>query len=390
MKDRLRYGIVGLGFVGPHHVDAVRRLGFVDVVAAAGRDSLKTQAKAKALHIPRVYDSFQELVSDPDIDVVDIATPTYLHFPIALAAIANKKHVIVDKPLAISLEQAIELRDRALQANVVHAVTFNYRYHPAVQHCRAMIARGECGDVHFIHGQYLQEWLLNETDFSWRVEPEKAGKACVAGDAGAHWYDLAEYLTGLRIVEVLADLHTMVKTRKRPVGGSSEAFSTGVGSQVEDHAVQSDDLSNILLRFDSGAVGSFSASQICAGHKNDLNIEINGKAASIRWCAEHSGDLWIGRRGQPNQLLVKDPQHLDVGAAQYASLPGGHEEGWADAFRNLMRNICTFIASEQDPHSADGILFPRFDEGCRSAAIVDAIVRSHRGGCQWVTVDIPE
>jgi len=382
---KLRLGIVGLGFVGPHHVEAVRRLGFVDVVAVAGGNFEKTRHKAKQLCIPKVYASYKELVADPDIDVVDIATPTWLHHPVAMAAIANGKHVIVDKPMAVTSAQACEMCDAARAARVVNAVTFNYRYHPVVQHARALVARGEIGDVRFIHGRYLQEWLLHDTDFSWRLEPDKAGEACVIGDAGAHWFDLAEHLTGLRIVRVLADLNTAIKARKRPLGQSPEAFAASTGA-TEDYQVRVDDLSNLLLRFDNGAVGNFFASQVCAGHKNDLRIELNGSKASLAWQQEQAEELWIGQRGMPNQTLMKDPGLLDATAQSYASLPGGHGEGWPGAFKNLMRNVLTFIAEGHDPTTADGVLFPRFEEGFRAACIVDAIVKSQRAGNQWVEV----
>lgn len=383
----LRYGIVGVGFVGPHHVEAVRRLGFVEIAAVADANLEIARRKAELLHVPKAYGSYQELVADPTIDVVDIATPTWLHHPAAMAVIGKGKHVIVDKPLAVTSAQAREMRDAARAARVVNAVTFNYRYHPVVQHARAMIARGEIGEIRFVHGQYLQEWLLYDTDFSWRLEPEKAGAACVIGDAGAHWYDLAEHLTGLRIVRVLADLNTAVKVRKQPVGKTREAFATADAGETEDYRVQVDDLSNLLMRFDNGAVGNFFASQVCAGHKNDLRIEINGSKASLAWRKENAEELWIGRRGAPNEILMKDPSLLDAAAQPYAALPGGHNEGWPDAFKNLMRNVLTFIAEGHDPAEADGQLFPRFDEGLRAACIVDAIVKSQRAGHQWVDVD---
>jgi len=386
MNDRLGYGIVGFGFVGPHHVDAVRRLGFVDIVAVAGNNLDNLRRKAKQFFIPKVHRSYQDLIDDAAIDVVGIATPTSLHFPIAMEAIAHRKHVIVDKPLTISSAQARELRRAALEARVVHAVTFNYRYHPIIQQARAMTLRGDLGKIRFIHGHYLQDWLLHDTDFSWRLEPDKAGDLCVAADAGAHWYDLAEYLTGSRIVQVFADLHTMIKVRRRRIGLSEEAFASADTGPTAEYQVRGDDLSNLFLRFDDGAVGSFSASQICAGHKNDLTIELNGSEASARWSAERSEELWIGRRGQPNQLLVKDPRLFEKEAAIYARLPGGHEEGWPDAFRNLMKNVFTFIAEGRDPRDADGVTFPRFDEGYRSALVVDAILRSHQDGGRWAEV----
>jgi predicted dehydrogenase len=383
----IRYGIVGLGFVGPHHVEAVRRLGFVEIVAAAGANREKTRQKAEQLHIPKTYGSYQQLVADPDIDVVGIATPTWLHHPVAMAAIANRKHVIVDKPIATTSQESREMRDAARAAGVVNAVTFNYRYHPAVQQARAMIARDEIGSIRFVHGQYLQDWLMYETDFSWRLEPDKAGEACSIGDAGSHWYDLAEFITGLRIISVLADLTTTIKVRKRPIGESREAFAASITGQTEDFQVEVDDLSNLLVRFDNGAVGNFLASQVCAGHKNDLRIEVNGSRASLAWKAERAEELWIGRRDGPNQLLMKDPSLSASSVQPYAALPGGHNEGWPDAFKNLMRNILTFIAEGRDPASADGMLFPRFEEGCRAATIVDAIVKSHRAGGRWLDVE---
>lgn len=384
---KLRYGIIGVGFVGPHHIDAVRRLGFVEIVAVAGSNLGSARSKAEQFYVPKAYGSYNELVTDPNIDVVDIATPTALHHPIAMAAIAAGKHVIVDKPLALTSAQVLEMRDAARRAGVVHAVTFNYRYHPVVQQARAMISQGEIGDIRFIHGQYLQEWLLYETDFSWRLEPEKAGEACVIGDAGAHWFDLAEYLAGLRIVRVLADLNTAIKVRQRPIGKSGETFGGAAAGKTEDYEVRVDDLSAVLVRFENGAVGNFFASQVCAGHKNDLRIELNGSKASLAWSKERSEELWIGRRGAPNEMLMKDPGLLNANVRSYAALPGGHNEGWSDAFKNLMRNILNFIAERHNPIEADGHLFPRFDEGLRAARIVDAIIRSQRSGNCWMDVE---
>jgi predicted dehydrogenase len=383
----VRYGIVGVGFVGPHHVEAVRRLGFVEIVAVADANLEVARRKAEQLNVPKAYGSYQELMADPQIDVVDIATPTWLHHPIALAAIAKGKHVIVDKPMAVTSAQAREMRDAARKAGVVNAVTFNYRYHPMVQQARVMIGRGDIGTVRFVHGQYLQEWLLYETDFSWRLESDKAGAACVIGDAGAHWFDLAQHLTGNRIVSVLADLNTAVKVRKRPVGQWREAFAATTAGETEDFPVKVDDLSNSLVRFDNGAVGNFFASQVCAGHKNDLRIEINGSKESLAWVQERPEELWIGRRGAPNCTMVKEPEALAPEIRQYAALPGGHGEGWPDAFKNLMRNVLTFIAEGRDPAKADGVQFARFEEGFQVACVVDAILKSQQAGSRWTDVE---
>lgn len=383
---RLGYGIVGVGFVGPHHVEAVRRLGFVDIVAVADANAELAAKKAAQLYVPKAYGSYEELIADPNIDVVDIATPTWLHQPIAMAAIAAGKHVIVDKPMATTAAAAREMMVAARDAGVVGAVTFNYRYNPIVQQARVMIQRGDIGAVRLLHGHYLQEWLLHETDFSWRLEADKAGRACVSGDAGAHWFDLAEHLTGLRIVSVLADLNTAIPIRQKPVGVWREAFAAEGGGATEDFEVKVDDLSSVLLRFDNGAVGNFIGCQLCAGHKNDLQLEVSGSRASLAWAQERPGELWIGRRGAPNEILLKDPATLDESVRHYAALPGGHNEAWPDAFKNLMRNIFTFIAEECDPASASGDLFPTFATGYHIACVVDAIVRSQEMGSRWVEV----
>src|SRR5476649_625089 len=183
-------GLVGPGFVGAHHIDAVRRLGFVDVVAVASSSEASARRKADALGVPRAYGSFEALVADPDIHVVHNTTPNYLHVPVILAALAHRKHVISDKPLATTAADARLLLDAARAAGVVHAVTFNYRGNPLVQQAREMVAAGEIGPVHFVHGNYLQDWLLLPTDTSWRLDPGKGGASCAVADIGSHWCDL--------------------------------------------------------------------------------------------------------------------------------------------------------------------------------------------------------
>jgi predicted dehydrogenase len=375
-----------MGFVGPHHLDAMRRLGFVEVTALCASSLGAAKQKAAELHVGKAYGDWRELVNDPEVDVVDVATPTHLHFPIALAAIQAGKHVIVDKPLALNANEARILLDHALQAGVVHAVAFNIRSQPLAQQMRALIGRGKIGPIHFVHGHYLQEWLLYDADFSWRLEAEHSGPAAMVADAGAHWYDLCEHLTGLRVAAVAAELHTILPTRKRPSGAQREAFAAATPGATQDYTVKVPDLGCVLLRFDNGARGTFSTTSLAAGHKNDLRIEVNGATGSVRWEQERSNELWIGRRDQPNEVLLKDPQLLDESVRHYARLPGGHNEGWSDAFRNLMREIFSFIAEKRDFQKGGEASFPTFRDGLRAARIVDAIVESHAAGGQWVAV----
>jgi predicted dehydrogenase len=383
---RIGMGLIGAGFVGPHHLDAVRRLGYVDVVAIAGSSEASARKKADQLHVPKAYGSADALINDPDIQVVHNATPNYLHHPVNLAAIRAGKHVVSDKPLAMTTAQARELLEAAETAGVVHAVTFNYRGNPLVQQARQMVKQGDLGRPHFVHGQYLQDWLLYDTDYSWRLEPAKGGKSSAIGDIGSHWCDLAQHISGLRITEVLADLTTVVPVRKRPTG-NREAFAKASGDEtLEDVQIEVEDMASVLVRFDNGAKGSFSVGQVCAGHKNDVIIEVNGSSASLRWHQEQQNDLWIGRRGQPSELLQKDPGLLAPEALPYAHLPGGHQEAWADAFCNLMRDIYGHILAGKSMTDARPPAFASFLDGWRANAIIDAILESHARGQVWVQV----
>src|SRR5438046_1201019 len=225
---RIGMGLVGSGFVGAHHIDAVRRLGFVDVVAIAGSSDASARAKAGALNVPKAYGRFEDLVADPDVHVVHNTTPNHLHGPVITAAIRAGKHVVSDKPLAMTVDEARCLWQLARDAGVVHAVTFNYRGNPMVQQAREMIAAGKLGPVHFVHGSYLQDWLLEPTDFSWRLEPEKGGQSSAVADIGSHWGDLVQHVVGQRIVAVLADLTTGIATRLK-AWATTEALARSTG-----------------------------------------------------------------------------------------------------------------------------------------------------------------
>ena len=386
MTRRIGMGLVGPGFVGAHHIDAVRRLGFVDVVAIAASNEASARRKADALGVAKAYGSYEALAADSNVDVIHNTTPNHVHAPVILAALAHKKHIVSDKPLAMTSAEAYRLWQAAERAGVVHAVTFNYRGNPLVQQARAMIESGQLGAIHFIYGAYLQDWLLEPTDFSWRLEPEKGGASSAVADIGSHWCDLVQHVTGQRIVEVLADLTTVIGTRFRSAK-STEAFATQktVGTR-EAFKVQSEDLATVLVRFDGGARGAGNSGQVCAGHKNGLWFEVNGARGSLRWNQERQNDLWLGQRHAANATLAKDPSLLAPAAAAYAHLPGGHQEAWADAFCNVMRDIYTFIATGKRPADPHPPAFATFEDGYHAACILDAVLDSHRHGAVWTKV----
>ena len=363
----------------------MRRLWFVDVVAIADHTEAAARQKADALGVPKAYGGYEALLADPDIHVVHNATPNYLHHPVSMAAIAAGKHVVSDKPLAMTSAQARELLDAATARGVVHAVTFNYRGNPLVQQARTMIKKGEIGPPRFIHGSYLQDWLLYETDYSWRLEPDKGGESSAMGDIGSHWCDLAQHVSGLRITHVLADLTTVVPVRKKPLGSRNAFAKAGADDQVEDVTIAVEDLCSVLVRFENGAKGAFSVGQINAGHKNDLVLEVNGSQASIRWHQEQQNELWIGHRSTGNRIRQKDPSLMDPEVAAIAKLPGGHQEAWPDAFRNVLRAVYEHIV-EGRPMQDRVPMFASFEDGWRANAVIDAVLASHRNGNVWTEV----
>jgi predicted dehydrogenase len=379
-------GLVGAGFVGPHHVDAVRRLGFVDIVAVAGSTEESGRKKAEALGARRGYGSYEALLDDPEVQVVHIATPNYLHYQVTSAALARGKHVISDKPLATTAAESRKLVEEANRAGVVAAVTFNYRGNPLVQQMRHAILGGDIGAPHFLTGYYLQDWLIKDTDYSWRLDPDKGGASSALGDIGSHWCDLAQYVSGLRITHVLGDITTVIKKRYKP-RGSREAFDANRGDEGADLVdIAVDDLASVLVRFDSGAKGTFSVGQVCAGHKNDLTLEICGRAASLSWRQEHQNELWRGLRDKANEILVKDPSLMDPEVRKYARLPGGHQEAWADAFFNVIRDVYASILARSTGSAVSSSAFATFEDGHRACCIVEAILNSAARGGVWTEV----
>lgn len=363
----LGMGLVGSGFVGPHHLDAVRRISFARPLGVAGSSPEQSKSKAVSLGLDRAYDDYHELIADPDIHVVHNCTPNHLHYAVNAAVIKAGKHIISDKPLGMNRDESRRLLEMAREAKVFHGVTFNYRGNPLVQHMREAIATREIGEPRFVHGHYLQDWLLKDTDYSWRVEPDKNGQAQALGDIGSHWCDLAEHVTRKRITHVLADITTAVPVRN-------------------GHKMQLEDLASVLLRFDNGAKGSFSVGQICAGHKNDLVLEINGATKSMKWKQESQNELWIGDRDGANQVLQKDPNLMNGAGRAFAVLPGGHQEGWNDAFAGLMRTMYAHMANWRGVETDLSPMVATFEHGYRANCIIDAILDSAKAGGVWTEV----
>ena len=385
MGRRIGMGLVGPGFIARHHIDAVRRLGDVDVVAIAGSSQPAAERKAQQWHIDRAYGSFDELLRDPRVEVVHNTTPNHLHFAMTLAALRAGKHVISDKPLARTSAQARELCEVARAARVANVVTFNYRGNPLVQQARSTIAAGDAGAVTFVHGCYLQDWMSDPNVYSWRSDPACGGVSSALADVGSHWCDLAEHVSGLRIEAVLAELSTVVQERY-VAGHSAEAFAATSGARKAAVKVSGEDLACVLLRFTNGARGSLSVGQVLPGHKNDLQLEVSGRKLSLRWRQENPAELWVGAHDQPNRTMTQDPSGPSEAARNYTRLPSGHQQGWADAFANVIADAYAWIRLGGTPETQPSLL-ATFADGYRSTRLVEAMIASHAAGGVWRKLD---
>ena len=365
-------GVVGTGFMGVAHTDALRRLG-ITISGIVGSTPERAREKAGRANLPRVVDSYETLLADPAIDAVHITSPNHLHYPHVVAALDAGKHVICEKPLAVSVAEGADLVARAKAAGVVNAVCFNQRYYPIVQQAHALVAHNELGDVRLISGGYLQDWLLFETDWNWRLVAEKGGALRSVADIGSHWFDNIEFVTGQRVTEVIADLHTFHKQRSHPAG-EVETFSAHTVADADrvTEEVSSDDGAGVLFRLTNGGRGTCTISQVSAGRKNFLNWEIDGANTAVAWNTENPENLWIGHRGRANEIFKRDPGLMDPIAAATSAYPAGHVEGYPDTFRALFSDIYHHIlAGAQGPAH-----YPTFADGLRSLRVCDAIGES--------------
>jgi len=347
-------------------------------VGVLGRTPERAAAVAGSLGISRVYRDLDELVADPEVDVVHITSPNHAHAQQALHALRAGKHVVCEKPLATTTDQAAEMVAAANAAGRVAAVCFHSRFYPVSAHARALIEAGELGAIRLVTGHYLQDWLARETDWNWRLDPALGGPTRAVGDIGSHWIDLIEYITGERIDEVLAEFATFLPVRKQPVT-EVHTFASSSGA-TRDVAISTEDAALVLLRFASGARGQFAVSQVSPGRKNQLRYEIAGSALSLGWESEHPEDLWIGRRGAPNEVLLREPSIMKPGAAGW--LPGGHAEGLSDAFTAMFRAVYADVVAGAPAARPS---YATFDDGLRGLVVEEAILSSARTG-SWTKV----
>ncbi len=375
----LKAGIVGVGFIGAVHLEQLRRLGNVEVTAIV--DTGQVEEKAKRLFVPRGYQDYREMLDREKLDCVHICTPNSTHFEIAKYALEKGINVLCEKPMTHTLEEADELRKLAARKAVIHAMNFNYRFYPMARQMREMVKNGDVGEIYSVHGSYLQDWLYFDTDYSWRLERAASGDSRAFADIGSHWIDLVEFVTGLKVTEVLADFAVFHKTRKRPKK-SIDTYS-GMTLRPEDYdeaPIDTEDYASVLFHMNNGAHACCNISQVFAGRKNQLRLAVGGSKCALEWDTERSNELWVGKREEANRIYAKDPSILSPGTGAVTSYPGGHVEGFADSFKQNFRQIYHAIATGEKGEYGD------FETGYREMKLGEKIIQSAREK-RWITVD---
>ena len=377
---KLRVGVIGIGFIGAAHVEALRRLGYVDVVAVANHNN--GAEKAKELFVEHGYDDYREMIDKESLDAVHICTPNSTHYEMAMYAMEHGVNVMLEKPFTMTIEEAEKLCSYAKEHQIVTGVNHSLRMNPQVQQMKAMVQSGEVGDIYAVTGCYLQDWLYLDSDWSWRLEPELSGKTRAFSDIGTHWIDMVENITGQRAVEVLAEFEIVHKTRKKPK--KQVATFSGMALRPEDYEdvpIKTEDWCSILFRFENGAIGSVNVSQVTAGRKNQQVISISGSKCALHWDSEDSQELWIGRRETFNQKAPKDPSILSKAAQSVIGYPGGHVEGFPDTFKMQFEKYYQSVLNK-DTSKKD---FANFEDGLREMILNERVYESAQKRA-WVKI----
>ena len=373
----MKAAVVGGGFIGNAHVEALRRLGDVEVAALC--DEYNVREKAEELHIPYSCTDFRQMLDEVKPDTVHICTPNHTHYSIARYAIEKGVHVVCEKPFTSTTEEARELTELAEKNKVKGMVDFHNRFYPVPLQMKDMVSKGKLGKTISVHGAYIQDWLLFDTDYSWRLDAKKGGRLRAVADIGSHWLDLVQYITGQQITRVNAKFSTVYPIRKRSIKGKETFQKAGAEEKYEDVKIETEDIAVVMMEFENGAVGSMIVSQMFAGKKNTTEIAVAGTKSSLCWSTEELSELYIGHRDGPNEILTKDPSLMCSMAASAIGFPGGHAEGFPDAVKHAFRQFYDSVAKEGNYEYAT------FRDGLKEMVLCDAIYESARTE-QWMKV----
>jgi len=387
----LRAGVIGAGFIGPVHIEGLKRLG-VQVTAICG-STKSAQTAAEKWGIPEVYGDYdyRAMYRSPNVDVVHITSPNKVHVEQSLAALAAGKHVVCEKPLGMNTRETAKLAKAAAEAyrrdGLVFAVNYMCRFFPAVLQMRAMLQRGDLGQIIHVQGHFFQDWLLKETDYNWRLLASEGGKLRAVGDIGTHWIDAVSFILGARADAVFAHLETFHKTRYRPKG-EIQTFAQVNPKDMLPYKVDTEDFGSVLLKFGkakhgfaNGVHANASISQAAAGWKCGLYLGIYGAKGSIRWDLQQPNEIVAGRRDEPNQILQRATAGFSEDVAGFTDYPGGHAEGFPDSHKMQYRAVYEHIASGRKTP----VLFATAEDGHHEVKLCEAILQSSRSK-RWVKV----
>lgn len=385
--SQLRAGIIGTGFIGPVHIEALKRLG-VQITAVCG-SSKGAKGMAEKWGIPEVYGDYDipGLLASKNVDVVHITSPNKVHVEQAIASLKAGKHVVCEKPLGMNSEETALVVKAAAKSDRVFAVNYNCRFFPAILQMRAMVERGDLGKVIHVQGHFFQDWLLKETDYNWRLLASEGGKLRAVGDIGTHWIDSVSFILGAKVESVFATLETFHKTRKRPKG-EVQTFQKLDPKSMVSYKVDTEDFASVLLKFGSakhrytdGVHANCSVSQVAAGWKCSLAVGIYGSEGSVRWDMQDPNILHIGRRDTPNEARQRCAPGFMEDVANFTDYPGGHAEGFPDSHKMHYRAIYEHIASGKKTP----LIFATAQDGHDEVRICEAILKSNAGQ-KWVTI----
>jgi predicted dehydrogenase len=384
----LRAGIIGTGFIAPVHIEALKRLG-VQVTAICG-STKNARATAELWGIPEVYGDYdyKALLASPNVDVVHITSPNKAHVEQSLAALAGGKHVLCEKPLGMTSSDTVKVVKAVAKPKApVFAVNYMCRFFPAVLQMRAMVERGDLGEIIHVQGHFFQDWLLKDSDYNWRVLSSEGGKLRAVGDIGTHWIDAVSFILGARAESVFAHIDTFHKTRLRPKG-EVQTFAHIDPAKMVRYEVDTEDYGSVLLQFGKAKHGyanrvhaNASISQVAAGWKCSLMLGIYGTKGSVRWDLQQPNEIQVGRRDEPNQTLQRATPGFDKDIAGFTDYPGGHPEGFSDAHKMQYRAVYEHVASNRKTP----VLFATAEDGHHEVKLCEAILKSSSGR-KWVNV----
>ena len=379
-RSELGAAVIGSGFIGTVHIEALRRIG-VQVRGVLGSTPERAAARATQLGVGHAYPDLDALLADGSVDVVHVTSPNHLHHPQVRQILAAGKHVVCEKPLAMTSRESAELVELAGASGRVNATNFNIRFYPLNQHLHEAIGGGDLGAVRLVTGHYFQDWLFHDTDYNWRLLPKEGGKLRALADIGTHWLDAASFVLGDHPAEVLADLGIHHKKRKRPLGEVKTFGGKNDGGRWQSYTVETEDFASVLLHYAGGTHGTLSVSQVAAGRKNQLRIEIYGAKQSAWWDSESPEQLHFGHRDTANHVAIRAAAGFSREEVRpFMDYPPGHVEGFPDSFKMQFRAIYTKIAGGKGAP-----LFATVEDGDMEVRLCEAILKSHTSR-RWTPV----